>query len=531
MNNAFTFQGNSAPSQSVPGGVSDTPQPPPSFVSEPLAAAPDTTTPPVTPPTAPPVQPTEPTYSSSGSNSGKIKVLLALIPLIALIATGIFTYKIVNDQSQKMKYKSSAATAATCGEPSCPAGKTICDKIDKEPVGECKKAWWRCCDSCRPNEIGCDEGNYGDNGAVPTPDPGQTCNAHIAGAAPGTCDQCLTLYADNCVGQPWSATRYRCPNGFGPDGCNENPSGPIGGTIDDPTFARTICFDDFGTMPYYCGPGQIDVAIGHPNVFNAYTLFDFNDPNTTPPYCGHLCGEITPTPTTPMTTITITSTPTSTPIPTRTPTPTGCPLGCADLTYLPAGQPALGSSITLTCVANACYAFHDTYYNFRLIRKSSSSAANPNPLPAPFVTVIPAAGASSASTPYTFPQNGYGYYLFQCQVCDRQTNICSAWQWPNQPIPTPTSVNPNCSINGAPCRGDADCCTGLLCTENSGGSPEGICYHPTTTPTSRPPQPTATLGPLCGNGNTDPGEECDGTNQECDYFNGEECINYQCIIP
>lgn len=53
---------------------------------------------------------------------------------------------------------------------------------------------------------------------------------------------------------------------------------------------------------------------------------------------------------------------------------------------------------------------------------------------------------------------------------------------------------------------------------------------PTNTPTpTRTPTPT----PLstCGNGTTEPPEECDGTNQECDYMSGEECTGCRCVMP
>ncbi|MCX7881496.1 MAG: hypothetical protein N2482_03255 [Patescibacteria group bacterium] len=35
----------------------------------------------------------------------------------------------------------------------------------------------------------------------------------------------------------------------------------------------------------------------------------------------------------------------------------------------------------------------------------------------------------------------------------------------------------------------------------------------------------------CGDGKINNGEQCDGTNQDCNYMNGEEGINCQCVIP
>lgn len=57
---------------------------------------------------------------------------------------------------------------------------------------------------------------------------------------------------------------------------------------------------------------------------------------------------------------------------------------------------------------------------------------------------------------------------------------------------------------------------------------------PSISPSPRPSRsPSSSPKPVCGNGTTEPGEECDGTNQECDYLppSNEQCINCRCITP
>ncbi|MCX7881318.1 MAG: type II secretion system protein GspG [Patescibacteria group bacterium] len=55
-----------------------------------------------------------------------------------------------------------------------------------------------------------------------------------------------------------------------------------------------------------------------------------------------------------------------------------------------------------------------------------------------------------------------------------------------------------------------------------------ITDYPSITPTfniSPPITPNT-----CGNNTLDPGEECDSTDQDCNYINGEICLNCQCVL-
>lgn len=329
--------------------------------------------------------------------------------------------------------------AQSCGSPSCPGGKTRCDSIDQSPVGSCKKVWYKCCTKCRcnpptdpsctdPNEQGCDGGNYSDNGAVPTSSP-QTCNAGTINISQGgTCGQCLTISATGCVGKPYSFTRYSCPNGWptGPQGCNQNQAGPINGTITTESFSVTKCYSDFGGGNY-CGPGQIDGAVGNPNVKTGFAIFDFNKPNANPPFCGMSCG--------------------STPTPTPTPTPT-IGLTCDGLTTNNT-KPTLGSTISLTCAKNASYVGAVTY-DYVLNKKTLKSDPDPKPFPTPFASKV------AGSVNYTFPANQYGYYLFACQTCAGA--FCSGWEFPR----TVTL----CGVEGDVCAVAGDCCAGYRCMSN-----------------------------------------------------------------
>lgn len=317
-------------------------------------------------------------------------------------------------------FSQKSSFAQSCGMPSCASGLKMCDQIQQPPVGDCKKVWYKCCTKCRcnpatdptctdPNEQGCDGGNYSDNGPVPTGSPSTCTASSITISGGGQCGQCVTISATGCVGYPYSFTRYSCPNGWptGPQGCDQNQAGPINGTITSESFSVTKCYGDFGGTNY-CGPGQIDAAVGNPNIKTGFTIFDFSNPNTNPPYCGMSCGP------------SLTPTPTLTPTLTITPTPTGV-LSCESLSTSSA-NPSLGQTVNFTCEKNASY-LNPVTYDFRLIKKNNPQDIDPSPFPTPFIQ-----NSNNNTATYTFQSNAYGYYLFQCRICANA--FCTDWQRP-----------------------------------------------------------------------------------------------------
>jgi len=90
---------------------------------------------------------------------------------------------------------------------------------------------------------------------------------------------CLTVKTTNCVGEIVGFTRYHCPGGIPGTGggCLENKRGPIEETIGSYSFEKTMCIDDFGGLPgvpNICPPGQIDAAVGNPNISHDSMMWD-----------------------------------------------------------------------------------------------------------------------------------------------------------------------------------------------------------------------------------------------------------------
>jgi hypothetical protein len=99
--------------------------------------------------------------------------------------------------------------------------------------------------------------------------------------------------------------------------------------------------------------------------------------------------------------------------------------------------------------------------------------------------------------------------------------------------PTPTvtitltpSITPTPTVTTTP----AVTATPTLTTTPGVTSTPTVTPTPTRTPTpTKTPTPTVTPLPTCGNGTTDPGEDCDGKDQECNWQQGEHCVNCRCV--